>query len=361
MPIPENMDTGSGSGAGGGLLGKLRINVGGSNKKNNRSQSLASPMTPYNAQTPMGSVIPFISAVAVYANRNLILKVFSEDGMETAFRAAYKGFSNQCLSFLEETDKNRRLEIKNFEVGESYSMFKSEVGDKELVFLMYGEQDHGYPVVSTLHQLISTIEHNMRPDKSGHVQPSSTRPTHRPRQQSQIQTFQGLSSIEEVFRTMDLEGTGEIDVAEFQTGLLMLGVEWSDKQLNKIFNQIDTDGEGKISYSSFMRFMMQPTNKKDWKELKRAINGSIAMPSYKQILKDDTDPELFRKKLSQVEKLIHLMEQAVVQECEDSSEERIWRNVKFLFTILTDTWKRKENNCKKKQKICDFACFFCFE
>merc|ERR1712154_760823 len=64
---------------------------------------------------------------------------------------------------------------------------------------------------------------------------------------------------------------------------------------------------------------MTPSNKSSWKELKNAINASISVPTQKSIKESSISPELYQKKLSQMEKLVNMMEEAVV-------EQQFWKN-----------------------------------
>jgi len=93
-----------------------------------------------------------------------------------------------------------------------------------------------------------------------------------------------------------------------------------------LFNQIDEDGNGEIPLDAFMRFMMTPSNKSSWKELKSAINASISVPTQKSIKESSISPELYQKKLSQMEKLVNMMEEAVVEQQLPSEEQQFWKN-----------------------------------
>lgn len=144
----------------------------------------------------------------------------------------------------------------------------------------------------------------MRPNESGSLKtPETTENAKHQRKESRAANLHGLSSIEEVFRTMDLEGTGSIDLAAFTSGIRSLGVDWDDKQTNEIFEAIDSEGNGTINFNTFMKFMMKPTSKKSWKEMKRAINSTIALPSIKSFSEDNVDLDEYQKKIIQCRKI----------------------------------------------------------
>merc|ERR1712154_599792 len=71
---------------------------------------------------------------------------------------------------------------------------------------------------------------------------------------------------------------------------------------------------------------MTPSNKSSWKELKSAINASISVPTQKSIKESSISPELYQKKLSQMEKLVNMMEEAVVEQQLPSEEQQFWKN-----------------------------------
>merc|ERR1712130_710742 len=167
---------------------------------------------------------------------------------------------------------------------------------------MKGDHPNGYPSTEALHAGAQGMITNINGDNGK------------------------FSSIEEVFRTIDLDGNGYIDNAEFITGLNVLNVEFSNSKIKKLFNQIDEDGNGQIKLDSFMRFMMTPSNKSSWKELKSTINASIYVPTQKSIKESSLSPELYQKKLSQMEKLVNMMEEAVVEQQLPSSDQLYWKN-----------------------------------
>eukprot|EP01084_Bolivina_argentea_P145687 255307_1 len=104
-----------------------------------------------------GGDIGDVSAVGVFVNHQMILKVFPEQEMEGAFRAAYKDFKSECLSFLKQVEEKDDLEVRHYEIADPYTMFYSEVGDKEAVFLMSGNHENGFPATEALHLAVTGI------------------------------------------------------------------------------------------------------------------------------------------------------------------------------------------------------------
>src|SRR5690606_26156267 len=104
-----------------------------------------------------------------------------------------------------------------------------------------------------------------------------------------------------------------------------LGVDWSTKDISQLFKEIDTKNEGEITFSDFMKFMMKPSSKRKWKELKRAIQNSIQLPNVKQLRNDGVDVVNYQKKLSSCEKLIDMMEEDVYDSY-NGKEMTFWTN-----------------------------------
>lgn len=267
-----------------------------------------------------------VSAVGVFVNRQMILKVMPLTSFEESFKDAYKDFKSECLVFLREVEEKDDLLVRHYDIGSlTYTMFYCEVGDKESVYVMKGKHKHGYTATETLHMAIDGLILSLS-DTNPNGNNNNKKSLKPGRRASRRLSAIGFSSIEEVFRTMDLEGTGAIDEAEFATGLEILGLNWKSGQIHKLFSQIDDDRRGQITFDAFMRFMQKGSNKKSWKELKKAINSSIAIPTVKSIQQSNMSADKYMKKLSQMEKLANMMEEAMVEQQLTNDEQLFWRN-----------------------------------
>ena len=272
-----------------------------------------------------GSDIGEVSAIGVFVDHQMILKVFPEQAITGAFRAANKNFKSECLSFLKQVEEKDHLEVRHYEISDAYTMFYSEVGDKEVVFLMAGDHPNGFPSTDALNQAAKGIIASIHQGNTSESGGSKKAKGHK-RQASRLNSLVGFSSIEEVFRTMDLDGNGSIDDAEIKTGLGVLGCDWKDSKIKKVFNSIDEEDAGEISLDAFMRFMSKATNKSSWKELKSAINASITVPPQKSIKESSISPEQYQKKLSQMEKVVNMMEESVVEAQLMSERQQFWKH-----------------------------------
>eukprot|EP00960_Hanusia_phi_P032705 750013-Hanusia_phi.AAC.1 len=66
--------------------------------------------------------------------------------------------------------------------------------------------------------------------------------------------------IEELFAEIDKDGSGEIDVYEFNDALVMLGINYftnKPRDLKKLVDKYDTDGTGRISFDEFVSMIVE--------------------------------------------------------------------------------------------------------
>ena len=64
--------------------------------------------------------------------------------------------------------------------------------------------------------------------------------------------------LRDVFLQLDKDGGGSIDKDEFCRGLMSLGIELQDKEVDEVFNQIDVNGDGDVSLREFMSVVAKP-------------------------------------------------------------------------------------------------------
>ena len=61
--------------------------------------------------------------------------------------------------------------------------------------------------------------------------------------------------IEHIFKVFDLDGTGEINIEEFQQVFHRLGNPMTVQELNSFIRELDEDHNGTISLEEFVKFM----------------------------------------------------------------------------------------------------------
>ena len=57
--------------------------------------------------------------------------------------------------------------------------------------------------------------------------------------------------VKRVFKEFDIDGNGYIEKGEIEKVCELLGVEPSQKEIQDLIDQADTDHDGKISYKEF--------------------------------------------------------------------------------------------------------------
>lgn len=77
---------------------------------------------------------------------------------------------------------------------------------------------------------------------------------------------QAVVELEQVFKSVDLEGEGKLDMASFQTAMYSLDVMVEDAKVEELFNSIDTAKKGYIRYEEFLMLLkkgrLNPTAQK---------------------------------------------------------------------------------------------------
>jgi len=94
--------------------------------------------------------------------------------------------------------------------------------------------------------------------------------------------------VENLFRTIDLDGTGYIDEAEFSTALTFLELMLDPKDVGKVYSNIDTNNNGRISAVEFSTFLQQgPYDDTSVENVRQAILTRLAVIKEKNNV--DTD------------------------------------------------------------------------
>eukprot|EP00620_Florenciella_sp_RCC1587_P022764 CAMPEP_0182560608 /NCGR_PEP_ID=MMETSP1324-20130603/3218_1 /TAXON_ID=236786 /ORGANISM="Florenciella sp., Strain RCC1587" /LENGTH=116 /DNA_ID=CAMNT_0024772961 /DNA_START=51 /DNA_END=401 /DNA_ORIENTATION=- len=59
-------------------------------------------------------------------------------------------------------------------------------------------------------------------------------------------------AVTKMFRDLDLDGSGDVDIAEFVGGMKKLGLEFTDAQFGALHHDCDTDGDGNLTLKEFV-------------------------------------------------------------------------------------------------------------
>ncbi|GBG79327.1 hypothetical protein CBR_g29477 [Chara braunii] len=65
-----------------------------------------------------------------------------------------------------------------------------------------------------------------------------------------------IEGLKEMFRAMDVDGSGTITAAELKTGLAKQGSHLSEKEVSELMSSADVDGNGTIDYTEFIAATM---------------------------------------------------------------------------------------------------------
>ena len=66
--------------------------------------------------------------------------------------------------------------------------------------------------------------------------------------------------MREAFKIFDRDGNGYIDFAELKTVITRMGEPLTDKEADEIFQQADSNGDGKLDYDEFVQMMLSPND-----------------------------------------------------------------------------------------------------
>lgn len=67
--------------------------------------------------------------------------------------------------------------------------------------------------------------------------------------------FTGFKSI---FKAIDTDHSGTIDLQEFTTALINLKIDITEEDIKRLFNAIDRNGNGVLDYVEFLNLMRAP-------------------------------------------------------------------------------------------------------
>ena len=62
--------------------------------------------------------------------------------------------------------------------------------------------------------------------------------------------------MQEAYKTFDAGGKGYIDIEDLTRVIASYNENLSEKELDQLFNETDTDGDGRIDFKDFIKMMM---------------------------------------------------------------------------------------------------------
>lgn len=82
----------------------------------------------------------------------------------------------------------------------------------------------------------------------------------------------GILGLGKIFRRMDDDKSGSLNITEFRNGLKDTGLPLSDEDLSELFKIFDKDGSGNIHYDEFLVALRPPLNEMRLSLIEKAFN-----------------------------------------------------------------------------------------
>ena len=92
------------------------------------------------------------------------------------------------------------------------------------------------------------------------------------------------------FDLLDLEGNGDLELADFKLGLRTLNLNVTQEEAIQLFESIDTENTGYIDRDMFSEWLNKDSNSTEIEELRTRIREAIS--SQPVAIIDDEDPEI---------------------------------------------------------------------
>jgi len=104
---------------------------------------------------------------------------------------------------------------------------------------------------------------------------------------------QAVKELEHVFKSVDLEGEGKLDMASFQTALYSLDVMVEYEKMEELFNSVDTSKKGYIHYEDLLKLLKEGRLKN--KTAQKVMESAKTRPSTREEMKAAPLPVKIKK------------------------------------------------------------------
>jgi len=104
---------------------------------------------------------------------------------------------------------------------------------------------------------------------------------------------QAVKELEHVFKSVDLEGEGKLDMASFQTALYSLDVMVEYEKMEELFNSVDTSKKGYIHYEDLLKLLKEGRLKN--KTAQKVMESAKTRPSTRDEMKAAPLPVKMKK------------------------------------------------------------------
>lgn len=125
----------------------------------------------------------------------------------------------------------------------------------------------------------------------------------------------GIIGLRRVFKIIDDNGNGQLDIYEFQKALKDYRVQVTQEESMVLFNAFDINRDGNISYDEFLRTVVGQMNqnrvalvRKAFSKLDRNQNGVVELEDMKGIYNAKFHPDVKLGKKTEEEVLIEFLD-----------------------------------------------------
>lgn len=82
----------------------------------------------------------------------------------------------------------------------------------------------------------------------------------------------GLRGLTKIFKAMDQNNNGKLDVDDFRWGLMDFGLQLSKDEASQVLQHFDRNGDGQVNFSEFLRTLRGALNDTRKKVIRQAYD-----------------------------------------------------------------------------------------
>jgi len=125
----------------------------------------------------------------------------------------------------------------------------------------------------------------------------------------------GVKALTRIFKAMDTNSNGKLDVDDFRWGLMDFGISITKEEAAECLSSFDSDGSGTVHYQAFLNAFMTPMNagreaivKKAYETLEASCaNGSVCLDDIAKAYNANGDPDVYSGKRSEEDSFMEFL------------------------------------------------------